>query len=204
MNVKKFKAVFAGALCFSMLMTSLVGCGGAEDIMELDLESVMEQADDSQKEELDEYLKEAKNLGDKEEKEDANEGDESVKLSDIKFSGRPSIISKFMQLSYEEIKPSIPEYEVEPDLSNVINVDQFWMDENDEVMEKLAENQFVVMPWTGDEFFDIYEPNRYDYIPNFITVDSMLHTYHLYFAYLLKMTEMNELCDMVEELSAGL
>ncbi len=37
---------------------------------------------------------------------------------------------------------------------------------------------------TTGVFFEIYEMNRYSQIPNFVTVDSLMHTYHLYFSYL--------------------
>ena len=50
----------------------------------------------------------------------------------------------------------------------------------------------------------MYEENRYSYLANLVTVDSMLHTYHLYFNYLLKTVEeealAEELFDMSEEL----
>lgn len=131
----------------------------------------------------------------------AQEPEDTVSVDqDILYSERPSILSEYMNLQYEEVKPSLKPYTVEPDLSNVINVDQFYL--QDDALEKLAKNMFVVTDWTSDEFFDIYEPNRYDYIPNFITVDSMLHTYHLYFSYLLKRTELNELCAAVRSLSS--
>ena len=126
---------------------------------------------------------------------------DTVKVDqDILYSERPSILSQYMNLQYEEVTPSLKPYSVEPDLSNVINVDQFYL--QDKALQKLAKNMFVVTDWTADEFFDVYEPNRYDYIPNFITVDSMLHTYHLYFSYLLRRTERNELSGAVRNLSA--
>ena len=38
-------------------------------------------------------------------------------------------------------------------------------------------------------FYEVYEQNRYEQIPNFVTVDLMMHTYHLYFSRLMKQTE---------------
>lgn len=52
----------------------------------------------------------------------------------------------------------------------------------------------------GREFFDLYERNRYNMIPNFVTVDSLMHTYHVYFAYLLKNIEKEYLADQVRQL----
>ena len=37
--------------------------------------------------------------------------------------------------------------------------------------ELLAKNGFVVREEAGREFFDLYERNRYNMIPNFVTVD---------------------------------
>ena len=89
---------------------------------------------------------------------------------------------------------------MESDFSNVINAGDmdYWPQE---ARDKLLQNGFLVVPGTGDEFFSRYEMNRYGYIPNFITVDSSLHTYHLYFLYLQKQTERNELGPALLELS---
>ncbi len=51
------------------------------------------------------------------------------------------------------------------------------------------------------EFFEIYESNRYSMTPSFVTVDSLMHSYHLYFAYLLKKTEKNRLMDELKKLT---
>ncbi len=66
---------------------------------------------------------------------------------------------------------------------------------------KLLQNGFVVYDSAGSEFFQIYEVNRYNQIPNFVTVDSMMHTYHLYFSHLLKNLEKSYLSDSLLQLS---
>lgn len=53
----------------------------------------------------------------------------------------------------------------------------------------------------GREFFEIYEINRYEPKANFVTVDSMMHTYHLYFSHLLKKVEKEYLAGCVRQLS---
>ena len=55
---------------------------------------------------------------------------------------------------------------------------------------------------TGREFFEVYEQNRYSLVPNFVTVDSMTHTYHLYFAHLLRTTECDYLAQMMRALTS--
>ena len=85
------------------------------------------------------------------------------------------------------------------DLSNVINADDYdYMP--DDWRELILKNQFVVYGGAGSEFFEIYEYNRYGQVPNFITTDSMMHTYHLYFSYLLRKTEKEYLIGALQEL----
>ncbi|MDE6064583.1 MAG: DUF3160 domain-containing protein, partial [Lachnospiraceae bacterium] len=111
---------------------------------------------------------------------------------------RPALITAEMR---EEagVTPCVASYTVAPDLSNVENLGQFYFGEG--LAAKLAQNGFVVCGGGGSEFFEIYETNRYNQIPNFVTVDSMMHTYHLYFAYLLKNIERSYLSDSLTQLS---
>ncbi len=114
---------------------------------------------------------------------------------------RPSLLG----MNTEEdvtVSPNVSPYTVEADLSNVDNLWQFYIE--DEMAEKLASNGFVVAGNAGYEFFEVYEWNRYSLIPNFVTVDSMMHTYHLYFSYLMKNIEKDYLADALGELSFGM
>ncbi|HAG69043.1 MAG TPA: hypothetical protein DCL38_03625 [Lachnospiraceae bacterium] len=176
------KRLTALGLLTVLLITSLTGCTVTYDT----------EAEAPGKETQEAHM--PSEDGDKETEESTTE-----EKAEVLLSKRPSLLSEYMNISFESISPKLEPYEVKEDLSNVINADQFYLQEG--AKEKLARNSFVVLEWGGDEFFDVYEPNRYDYIPNFITVDSMLHTYHLYFAYLLKRTEKNELSAMAEALS---
>ena len=89
--------------------------------------------------------------------------------------------------------PSVDHYRVAPDLSNITNIENFEI--TGEAINILAENSFVVEPtdptdgYSYNEFFQIYESNSYEYCPNFITSDSLLHNYHLMYDYLLKSLE---------------
>lgn len=99
-------------------------------------------------------------------------------------------------------KAEVAPYQVNSDLSNVKDVDRYYL--YDEEIKKLAENCFVVVEGQTSEFFDIYESNRYAQVPSFITADSMMHTYHLYFAMLQKKTEKQSLCGAVERMTSML
>lgn len=134
----------------------------------------------------------------------AQETEQTKETEDTEpFTGideRPSLI-KAAAPTHTELVPCAEPYTVEPDLGNVENLWQFYFPEDDEMIQKLSSNGFVVCGNAGSEFFEIYESNRYSMIPNFVTVDSMMHTYHLYFSYLLKNLEKNYLSDSISQLS---
>lgn len=111
---------------------------------------------------------------------------------------RPSLI-KAEKGEETGVTPSVAPYTVDSDFGNVDNRNQIYMDEG--AAAKLLQNGFVVYGSAGSEFFQIYEVNRYNQIPNFVTVDSMMHTYHLYFSHLLKNLEKNYLSDSLLQLS---
>lgn len=116
--------------------------------------------------------------------------------------GRPLLIQASVQSDTASVTPSVAPYTVDADLGNIENLWQFYaLKQNQEMADKLAKNGFVVSGSAGNEFFEVYEYNRYEMIPNFVTVDSLMHTYHLYFAYLLKNIEKNNLSDSVTALS---
>ena len=89
-------------------------------------------------------------------------------------------------LNDTSLTPAVPAYTVADDFSNVINFSDFEYMLGDDARQMLRENGFVVLPGYSEEFFSGYEMNRYGLIPNFITTDSMMHTYHLFFSRLLK------------------
>ena len=100
------------------------------------------------------------------------------------------------------VTPSVQPYSASAGLANVINLDQF--DLTDEKLQLLEQNLFVVSGSYYHEFFEAYESNRYEQIPNYVTVDSLMHTYHLYFSMLLNRTEKNYLADDLLALSQAM
>ena len=122
----------------------------------------------------------------------------SIKGSDYDFV-RPVLIDKSGDDNTEVITPAVPAYTVAPDLSNVSNADRFYLQKD--WIKHLAQDGFFVSEGSGGEFFEIYEWNRYSMSPNFITVDSLMHSYHLYFAYIMKQTEKGKLYDRLVSLT---
>lgn len=133
----------------------------------------------------------------------AVEQTESVKIAEKAAVGaRPMLIQTATKTENNNVIPKVVPYTVSPDLSNLENLWQFYsLQQGGEMADKLAKNGFVVSGSASAEFFEIYEANRYEMIPNFVTVDSLMHTYHLYFAYLLKNIEKQYLSDALVALS---
>lgn len=117
---------------------------------------------------------------------------------------RPSFFEKAAAAPALSFEPSVPEYTVESGLSNVVNAQYYYL--SDELKSALEKYGFVIdaIHGGGKEFFSLYEQNRYRLLPNFVTVDSMMHSYHLYFSYLLRTTEKNYLKDMMGDLSQAM
>lgn len=97
---------------------------------------------------------------------------------------------------------AVSPYKVKPGLSNVTNTEMFQFSKEEERM--LIENGFVVVPSQEREFFMLYEMNRYQPVPSFITTDSMLHNYHLFFNHLLREVEKDQLAPILEELTTAM
>lgn len=113
---------------------------------------------------------------------------------------RPQLTGGLPGASEIDVTPCVEPYTIEPDLSNIDNLWQFYLE--DGLKEKLLENGFAVYGGSGGEFFEIYEIDRYEQIAHFVTVDSLMHTYHLYFSHLLKNVEKTFLVDSVTSLGS--
>lgn len=101
-----------------------------------------------------------------------------------------------------DVSPAVKSYQVDKDLGNITNKEKFAFSK--EAKDILVKNGFMVIPKQMEEFFSTYEMNRYDYTPNFITTDSMLHNYHLYFSYLLRTVEKDSLRGELNDLTTSM
>lgn len=127
--------------------------------------------------------------------------DDEIPFS-VSFTGeKPQLLSGAEPEAQIDITPCAEPYSIDADFGNIHNLEQFRL--NDEMAEKLLANGFVLYhEWDADlEFFEIYESNRYKNVPNFVTVDSLMHTYHLYFSYLQKNIEEDYLTSYLTQLS---
>lgn len=72
------------------------------------------------------------------------------------------------------------------------------------VMDRLFQNGFVAVPGKQEQLFQVYEENDYRMIPNFITADSLLQLYHLYFDFSLREIEEQHLLPAASILCRGM
>jgi len=102
------------------------------------------------------------------------------------------------------IKPSVPDYKVEPGMANVVNRKIYKSLLEPKLVEMIARNGFAVAPTDYIQMFHVYENNEYQRpskFPSFITTDSMLHTYHVFYDYTLRQVESYKLYDAAVELT---
>ena len=68
----------------------------------------------------------------------------------------------------------------------------------------LAKNLFAVAPTKQKQLFQIYEDNDYKDIPSFVTTDSVLHLYHIFFDFTLRSVEEQTLMPVLQRLTTGM
>lgn len=190
------------AVVLALVISLLGGCAapgvetGGEKQETSAVSSQDTEADSSQNAGTDSSQKEESSNG---ETAAVSGGQDSRQPADRLYAGeRPVFVKQTQSLEGEEAPCTAP-YVIAPDLSNVDNLWQFYFQDGE--AQLLAQNGFMVAGSTGSEFFEIYEINRYGQIPNFVTVDSLMHTYHLYFSHLLKNIEKDYLVDRLSGLS---
>lgn len=135
--------------------------------------------------------------------EEEMETEEVIEDIDYAAAERPSFLSDSITLKKSDVVANTETYSVEPDLSNVYNKDLYWFDEDK--LELLSKNLFYVnKPYGYYEFFEVYETNRYDFQSSFVTVDSLMHTYHLFFSHLMKNLEKSHMTELTKDMSIKL
>ena len=120
-------------------------------------------------------------------------------VSGVKSLARPAVLSNIRVAKASNVKGSLTPEATSFGLSQTDNADDFYL--NDQEKSALDKHGFFVSRSGSDEFFDVYETNRYNHLASFVTVDSMMHTYHLYFFHLLKTTEKSSLSNAVGHMS---
>lgn len=169
------------ASMISLAALMLPGCAGREKIAEGTYETSSAEPSAA---EITEAVKEEM----REAKESETVPEEVQTSVSIKTDFEPGF-----QISGETYQPlsftaQAPAYTVSEDLSNIENLDQFSnLTEKQRAM--IAQNGFVVIPTDSEQLFYIYEDNTYKKVPSFVTVDSVLQLYHIFYDYSLRSLE---------------
>lgn len=100
-------------------------------------------------------------------------------------------------------EPINEELLVAEDLSNIVNLGQF-SELSDEHKAMLFENGFFVAPTMEEQLFYIYEYNEYEEIPSFITTDSVLQVYHIFYDYTLRTLENEKLIGLAKAMTTAM
>lgn len=105
-------------------------------------------------------------------------------------------------IAYEplKVKASVKPYTVKADLSNVVNWKEFGKF-TAEQKALLAKNSFYAAPTDEQQLFFIYEQNDYKNVPSFITTDSVLQVYHIFYDFTLRNLESGKLYDVLGTLA---
>ena len=126
---------------------------------------------------------------------------EPVELITLKlnkeWSGVVTTGKEIPELTIPEVEASVEPYTISKDLTNVENIEQF-SGFTKEQINMLTENGFVVMPTTRTNMYYSYDDNEYKSVPNFITADSVLHTYHQFYDKSLTSIEVGFLYEDLE------
>ncbi|WP_202710755.1 DUF3160 domain-containing protein [Sporosalibacterium faouarense] len=195
------KRIITYLTCFFLIITNIVlpvGCTvekKSEDGVEvsnqednLDTNTHSEKDKVSQKEESDEN-----NI-------DEDENNQKDKVSFISERPRKTIEVPYEPISFET---TVPSYSINKDLSDVVNLDQFG-NFTEEQKSLISQNGFVVIPTKEEQLFYIYENNEYLKVPSFISTDSVLQVYHIFFDYSLRTLELEKLLGKVEKLTESM
>lgn len=127
----------------------------------------------------------------------------SVKNIDYELPKPGSFYSGGSEYVPLEVNANIPDIKIQSGLSNIENLDQFG-NLNDKQKEMIEKNGFVVNPTSREQLFYIYEDNTYNKIPNFITTDSVLQLYHIFYDYTLRQTESEKLYTEIKQLNSNM
>lgn len=160
----------------------------AESITESVAESIAESETEVVSEEETDVESEEETIVTESETEPEEDPAEIMELTKLTF------VSEDNKYKPMNVEANAPEYSVKADLSNIENLNQFTNLTKDQ-KAMIAKNGFVVVPTDKEQLFYIYEDNTYKQVPSFITADSVLQLYHIYYDYALRNVEADYFYD---------
>jgi len=103
-----------------------------------------------------------------------------------------------------EFTPRVPQFQLEPDFSNVSNFRDFgWgFDATDTGL--LRNNHFTVKQSQYKQLYEVYNACTWDGTPIFVTTDAVLHIYHVLFDYTLSEIEVHKFVTTLDQMTDAL
>lgn len=141
---------------------------------------------------------------DKKDSKDATENAKDINQEDIAFLDDYNKIIK-VEYNPSEFTPKVENVTMNS-YQDIENIDSF-SNINDSQAKALEEKGFFISPTakgdidTSEQPFYIYDDNLYKNIPSFITTDTVLHMYHLFYDNFLSNLEENVLFDKLTQLN---
>lgn len=105
-----------------------------------------------------------------------------------------TVVNNRPAFTMHDYEANVTPYKIDNNLSNIENMDRF-TGFTDEQKKMLVENGFVVLPSQDTKMYYVYDQNEYLGVPNFITADSVLHTFHQFYNKSLMHVESSYLYD---------
>ncbi|HKQ53565.1 MAG TPA: DUF3160 domain-containing protein [Pyrinomonadaceae bacterium] len=101
---------------------------------------------------------------------------------------------------------TVKPYTVSPTLKEVVNLSAFSRVRALSPAERrlLAQNLFVAAPTSQKQLFHVYEDNDYRDLPSFVTTDSVLHLYHIFYDFTLRTVEEESLLPVLRKMTEGM
>jgi hypothetical protein len=136
------------------------------------------------------------------EKELEEESESGEKLSSELWNSDIFMYNVNIPYKLPEFTPNVKLYDIDENLSNLFNAEQY-TGFTEKQKKAIYEDGFVILKPNNSvlQMHQIYEDNKYREFPSFITVDSALHLYHIFYDNSLKYVELSSLYDKLNDLS---
>ncbi len=109
-----------------------------------------------------------------------------------------------LEKEMRSVQPQVAAYIVKPGLANIVNRKLYTKLLDKNMIALIQKNGFAATPTSYVQMYHVYENNEYQRpakIPAFITTDSMLHTYHVFYNYTLRKLENDKLYKVAIQLT---
>ncbi len=191
--MKRMKCICAVLLCICLVMTGCRNKAGSDQQNNLDSKKTTEeQTELVKKPTVTPFTTDAQ--------EDLQTLNSGMLYLDTDWTDVKTIKPFKSSYTASEAAANVKAYTVANDLSNVENINQF-AGFTKEQIKLLARNGFVVLPTTSTKMYYTYDSNEYSGVPNFISSDSVLHLYHLFYDKSLINVESNYLYEDLDLLT---